>query len=111
MACKDNPDAYYKFLGNLSDTNPLDAVICPYTQAGGADLGMPLFSLGVFAGLGMAYSIYHESPAPAAILGIITAGFWAPLIPSVALRIAVFSIVIVITAGAYLQYTRSRDVL
>lgn len=85
MACERS--ALHEYLGNFSGSDPIDAVVCPYTQEAGAGMGMPVFSLIVISFLGLGLTIRTQHPGPIMVCGILSAGLFAASLPGIAAKI------------------------
>ncbi|UPV72980.1 hypothetical protein M0R89_10510 [Halorussus limi] len=110
MACSDK-DKLWEFLASFDGNHPVDAVTCSYTSDMGAGMGMPIFALLVFAGIGLAYAIYHQSVAPLFVAAIFAGPVFMFLIPSGAVRIVVFFAVLAMTVAGYTIYQRAQTSL
>lgn len=107
MACSDH-SKLWQHLADFDGNAPVDAVICSFTSDAGAGMGMPIFALLVFGGVGLAYSIYHQSVAPLFVAAIFSGPVFMALIPSPAVRIVVFFAVIALTVAGYTIYQRAH---
>lgn len=101
MAC--DRSSLHEYLANFAGRDPLDAVICPYTQDAGAGMGMPVFALFVIGFLGLGLTVRTQHPGPILVCGILSAGLFAASIPGIAAKIFALVLFFGISAlGLYL---------
>lgn len=85
MAC--SRSSLHEYLSNFSGSDPIDAVVCPFTQEAGAGMGLPLFSLIVISSLGLGLTVRTQHPGPIMVCGILSAGLFATSLPGIGAKI------------------------
>lgn len=104
MACTSS--SLLDYLRDFSGRDPLDAVVCPYTQDAGAGMPLAVLSLFVFGFLGLALTVRVQHPGPIAVAGILSAGVVASTLPGIAAKMLAVVILFILTAGAMYLYSR-----
>lgn len=108
MACSDYGNITDP-LSNMSGSSPLDAVVCPYAAGYGADLGMALVVLFVFAPLGLGLTVRAQHPGPLVVMGIFSAALIAGSLPSIAAQIFALVLFFAIAGASLIIYRRLQS--
>jgi len=99
----------WTYLSDLwSGENPLEAIYCPFVQDAGAGMGMTVFALIVFGGIGLAMTARIQHPGPILVAGMLSAAFVASSIPGQAATIMFLVFVFGITAIGLYLYRQAR---
>lgn len=104
MAC--SSDSLLDYLREFSGDNPVDAVVCPYTQEAGAGMPLAVLSLFTFGMLGLALSVRVQHPGPIAVASILSAGVIAGTLPGIAAKMLAVTILFTLTAAGMYAYSR-----
>lgn len=96
-------------LGNFSGQAPLDSAICPYTAGYGADLGLTLFVLLVFAPLGFGLTVKARHPGPLVIMSIFAAALITPSLPGIAAKILALVLFFAIAGISLIIYQKMQS--
>lgn len=101
------------YLANFTGTDPLDAVICPFTQSagGGAGMGLGVFSLFVIGFLGLGLAVRTQHPGPILVAGMLSAGLFAASLPGIVLKITALVFFFGIAAAGLFLYQRAQTAL
>lgn len=108
MAYCDRPELV-DYLTNF--TKPPKTVICPFVQDQGSGMGMALFSLFVFGGMGLALTIRTQHPGPIMVGGILSAGIITLSLPGAAAQIAALVLFFGLSALGLYLYSTAGDTL
>lgn len=108
MAC--DREELIDYLGNFTGQDPINAVVCPFTQDAGAGMGLPLFGLFFFSMLGLGLTIRTQHPGPIVVAGMLSAGLVAASIPGIGANIMALVFVFAIGAlGLYIYQKAQRS--
>lgn len=108
MSCSDY-DELYQALTDFSE--PVDAVMCPFTSSMGLGVETALFALVVFGALGMGLSIRVQHPGPLVPAAMLSASVIASPLPGGAVSVFAFLLIAVISAMGIYVYSRARTEL
>ncbi len=109
MAC--DRAELHDYLGNFSGDDPVDSVVCPFTQDAGAGMDMPIFALIVIGGLGLGLTIRTQHPGPIMISGMLSAGLFAASLPGIAAKIFALVLFFAIAGLGLFLYQRAQTSL
>lgn len=107
MAYCDRP-ALVDYLSNLSGSDPVKAVTCPFVQDAGAGMGLTVFSLLFFGGVGLGLTIRTQHPAPVLVAGMLSIGTVALSIGGQAANIAMLVLFFGIAGLGLWLYARAQ---
>lgn len=110
MACEDYSNISDP-LSNLSGNAPIDAVTCPYVADYGAGMGMTVFALFVFGGLGLALTVRSQHPGPLIVVSILGAGLLTPTLPGVAAKILALVLFFALAGVGLIIYQKMQSSL
>lgn len=100
------------YLTNFSEPQaPVKAVTCAYTSDGGAGMGLPVFALLVFGGVGLALTVRTGHPAPIVVASILSAGALSFAIPGMAAKIIAMVIFFSVAGLGMYLYQRAQNSL
>lgn len=108
MACSDHQNLTDP-LQNMTGQAPLDAVVCPYAAGYGADLGMALVVLFIFAPLGLGLTVRAQHPGPLVVMGIFSAALIAGSLPSIAAKILALVLFFSIAGVSLIIYQKMQS--
>jgi len=92
-------------------TKPAKSVVCPFVQAEGSGMGLAVFSLLVFGGMGLGLTIRTQHPGPLVVAGILTIGTMTLSLPGEGAMIAALVLFFAISALGIYLYSRSKNTL
>jgi len=99
------------YLSNFTGSDPVDAIICPYTQASGADMGQALFFMFFISFMGLGLTVRVQHPAPILVSAMLSAGLFATLIPGIIAKIGAIALFFGISALGIYIYNRAKSEL
>jgi hypothetical protein len=99
------------YLSNFSGQDPIRAIQCPYTADAGAGMGLPVFALFLFGGLGLGLAVRTQHPGPLIIGMILSVAAITPAIPGIAGKILAIVFFFAIAGFGYYIYQRAQSSL
>lgn len=102
-----------EYLQNFSSDPqaPVKAITCAYSSDGGAGMGLPVFALILFGGVGLAMTVRTGHPAPLVVAGMLSAGAVAFAIPGMAAKIMTLVIFFAVAGLGMYLYRRAQTSL
>lgn len=110
MASYCGQDSLTDYLVNMSDVThgPVKSVVCPFVQDAGAGMGLAVFSLLFFGGVGLGLTIRTQHPAPVFVAGILSLGTVALSVSGQAMELAMIVVFFTIAGGGIYLYARAQ---
>ena len=99
------------YLNSFSGQDPVKSVVCPFAQDAGAGIGLSIFSLLFFGGVGLALSVRVQHPGPVLVAVILTGGVAALSLPGQAVVVVWIVLLFGIAALGIYLYARAQTSL
>lgn len=99
------------YLTNFTGDDPVKAATCPFVQDAGAGMGLAVFSLLFFGGIGLALSIRVRHPGPVLVSFMLTGGVVALSVPGRAVQMLALVLLFGIAGLGIYLYQRAQTSL
>jgi len=99
------------YLTNFTGDDPVKAATCPFVQDAGAGMGLAVFSLLFFGGVGLALSIRVQHPGPVLVSFMLTGGVAALSLPGRAVQLFALVFLFGIAALGIFLYQKAQSSL
>lgn len=99
------------YLTNFTGQDPVKSVTCAFAQDAGAGMGLTVFSLFFFGGIGLALTARAQHPGPLVVAMMLTGGVVTFSLPGIAAKVAMLVMLFAISALGIYLYARAQSSL